>query len=187
MKTLVSVLVLLGTLLLSGCGQEAPPPQPRELEEPVLETVDRAEQKELVLVQEGQEVRLPAQLYIGEGYSFYLPTEGWVQDVAMIDHHAAVLWSREEAPAVHFCLLNLVDTTPEEAHDWVLAQAPNYAFSQDSAGNISGLDDEDNVVDARLVPSSSSVYVLLTRYPLEAAEGFGAVLTAMAGTFELLP
>ena len=78
-------IVLLSLFLLTGCGQKPetpvppsdPSPTQQEPNEPPAntepETPARAEQVDLTFFVEGEEEALPATLYVGDGYSLYIP------------------------------------------------------------------------------------------------------------------
>ena len=80
---------LLSLFLLTGCGQKPetpvppsdPSPTQQEPNEPPVspepETPARAEQVDLTFFVEGEEEALPATLYVGDGYSLYIPDEDW--------------------------------------------------------------------------------------------------------------
>lgn len=80
-------IVLLSLFLLTGCGQKPetpvppsdPSPTQQEPNEPPAntepETPARAEQVDLTFFVEGEEEALPATLYVGDGYSLYIPDE----------------------------------------------------------------------------------------------------------------
>lgn len=82
-------IVLLSLFLLTGCGQKPetpvppsdPSPTQQEPNEPPVspepETPARAEQVDLTFFVEGEEEALPATLYVGDGYSLYIPDEDW--------------------------------------------------------------------------------------------------------------
>ena len=82
-------IVLLSLFLLTGCGQKPetpvppsdPSPTQQEPNEPPAstepETPARADQVDLTFFVEGEEEALPATLYVGDGYSLYIPDEDW--------------------------------------------------------------------------------------------------------------
>ena len=87
----VLVLMLLLTLALSGCGQKPPVEEtkaPAEEAKPPVETnasaekpaIQREEKTNLQVTVEGKTEEVPASLYIGNGYSIYIPEEGWRLD-----------------------------------------------------------------------------------------------------------
>ena len=97
MRRMSFILTGLLILALSGCGQKAqtPPPAPEKpvteapVEEKPAETppvedraptaaeLGREETRDLVFLVEGTEEAVPVTLYIGQGYSIYIPDEGW--------------------------------------------------------------------------------------------------------------
>ena len=92
MKKYIAILMAIAcaaALLLTGCGQKPetpvppsdPSPTQQEPNEPPAstepETPARAEHVDLTFFVEGEEEALPATLYVGDGYSLYIPDEDW--------------------------------------------------------------------------------------------------------------
>ena len=80
-------------LALTGCGKKDKAPAPAASSEttqnqvttqllpeqtiPTAEDLGRAEQTDLIVMVEGLEEAMPATLHIGDGFSLYIPDEGW--------------------------------------------------------------------------------------------------------------
>ena len=205
MKKLILILTLL--LALSGCGQktspvvpDVPPTAPEtaapETTAPAVPTEDRnptaaelgrEEKKDLVFMVEGTEETVPATLYIGQGYSIYIPDEGWRLEKDVDDGIPEDTWESTVNHDVELRVLHLGEKTLEQAKAWVTAAEDDYRLIEDKQGGLGGMDEEDReVMEVRFYPSGSQMYAVLYEYPMEAAEGFGARLAQIAETFEVM-
>ena len=207
------LILLLGLLLaLSGCGQKTSPAVPvapdtpdvqtsatsdvTETTAPVAPTEDRnptaaelgrEEKKDLVFMVEGTEETVPVTLYIGQGYSIYIPDEGWRLEKDVEDGIPEEKWESTVNHDVELRVLYLGEKTLEQAQEWVTAEEDDYRLIEDKQGNLGGTDEKDReVLEVRLHPSGSQMYAVLYEYPMEAAEGFGARLGQIAETFEVM-
>ena len=136
---------------------------------------------------EGMEEAVPATLYTGQGYFIYIPDEGWRLERDMDDSIPEDTWESTVNHDVELRVLHLGEKTLEEAKTWVTAAEDDYRLIEDKQGNLGGTDQEDReMMEVRFHPSGSQMYAVLYEYPLEAAEGFGARLSQIAETFELM-
>ena len=208
MKKLILILTLL--LALTGCGQKTSPvvpdvpptapetaapetaaPEttapavPAEDRNPTAAELGREEKKDLVFMVEGTEEAVPATLYIGQGYSIYIPDEGWRLEKDVDDGIPEDTWESTVNHDVELRVLHLGEKTLEQAQEWVTAEEDDYRLIEDKQGGLGGTDEEDReVMEVRFYPSGSQMYAVLYEYPMEAAEGFGAQLGQIAETFE---
>ena len=199
MKQLILILALL--LALSGCGQKAQTPTPAAetpaetpVETPAKPTGDRnptaaelgrEEKTELTFTVEGETELVPVTLYIGQGYSIYIPDEGWRLEKDTEDGIPEDTWESTVNHDVELRVLHLGEKTLEQAKAWVTAAEDDYRLIEDKQGGLGGTDAEDReVLEARFYSSGSQMYAVLYEYPMEAAEGFGARLGQIAETFD---
>ena len=210
MKKLILILTLL--LALTGCGQKTSPvvpdvpptapetaaaetaaPEttapavPAEDRNPTAAELGREEKKDLVFMVEGTEEAVPATLYIGQGYSIYIPDEGWRLEKDVDDGIPEDTWESTVNHDVELRVLHLGEKTLEQAQEWVTAEEDDYRLIEDKQGGLGGTDEKNReMLEVRFYPSGSQMYAVLYEYPMEAAEGFGARLSQIAETFEVM-
>lgn len=204
-------LCLLLTLSLTACGQsgasgavsggQTEPAGMSEIESaesaqtavtdgdqtPTPEEVSRPETTDLTFFLEGQEESVPTALYIGQGYSLYIPTEGWGRESFTENGVAADSWESTDNDDVELRILHLGDRSLEDCRDWIIQELNDYVITEDQQGNLYGEDQEDRMVlDVRFHQGSTGMYAVAWAYPMEAIEGFGTRLGVIADTFEVL-
>ncbi len=195
MKTRLCLMALLAALVLSGCGQTEPTaadpaPTPPPVTEPEIpaetaqepEPPARPEATVLEMMVEGEMEEIPATLYAGEGYSLYIPAEGWTLETDR-DNGVLAAWESEFNDEVELSVTAYPGCTVEEVRRLVRGAADDYQLLEDKQGNLGGNDADGNYLDLRLYPAADGFFVLASQYPAEAAEGFGARLSVIADTF----
>lgn len=161
-------------LTVSACGQTAPAgasastpagastsaaasPAPQDS---VSET-GRETKTTLTMELEGQTEEVPATLYEGEGYSIYIPDEGWTKTAEKLPKGACDQWAAADNPDV------TLTVCPDETDGkWVESQTRGIIYDQIS---------ETGDVIRR--------WTLYQAFPAEAAEGFGVRLDTIGSTF----
>lgn len=205
MRKLISLAVVLAmALLVVGCGTEQKPVDPSSTPDTVstaepapaapteqpqsqsTATSTREPEKELKFMLEGMEEVEQVSLYQGDGYSMYMPKEGWQLENDVDDGIHEVEWSNLRNDDVELKVLHLAGKNLKQAQDWVRADKDDYKLTEDKNGNLSGQDPEDrDFIEARFFTNGNDTYVVMYGYPEEAAEGFGVRLGVIANTFEL--
>ena len=150
-----------------------------------LQRTGRQLQTELTFYLEGMEETCPATLYIGEGYSVYIPDGEWTHYSGNLDYQPVQTWESHANPEVELQILTLNGMTLTQAQEWIKDEFLDYTLIEDNRGGLGGTDTENNMADIRFVASGDTVYAICCLYPMEAAEGFGVRLSVMADTFAL--
>lgn len=140
-------IVLLSLFLLTGCGQKPetpvppsdPSPTQQEPNEPPAntepETPARAEQVDLTFFVEGEEEALPATLYVGDGYSLYIPDEDWDGPEQSTENGVPTdTWVSAFNSDVALSVSRYGDMTVTEARD-AFAQSSGYEFEDLMGGS----------------------------------------------------
>ena len=148
------------------------------------ENIGREQNKDLVYYLEGEETKEPATLYIGDGYSVYIPNEGFQLEHDTENGVPADSWESVLNEEVEFEILHLGEMDLKQAQEWVIREEDDYQLVEDKRGGLGGTDKADNVLDVRFETVGNSIYALMSKYPMEATEGFGVTLSVVADTFE---
>ena len=201
MKKWYLLFACLLALSLAGCGrqtaapttQTTPAPQEESSAEtatdrnPTAAELGREERMDMAFSVEGETEMVPATLYIGQGYSLYIPDEGWRLEKDVDDGIPEDTWESTVNHDVELRVLHLGEKTLEQAKAWVIAAEDDYGLIEDKQGGLGGTDEEDReMMEVRFYPSGTQMYAVLYEYPMEAAEGFGARLGQIAETFEVM-
>lgn len=150
-----------------------------------LERTGRQLQTELTFYIEGMEETCPATLHMEDDYSLYIPDEGWTHYIGNLDYQPLQRWESQVNPEVALQIISLNGMTLSQAQHWVIEEMPDYTLIYDKQGGLGGTDAENNMADIRFCVSKDAVYGICCFYPMEAAEGFGTRLYAIADTFAL--
>ena len=206
MRRLSLILTGLLILALSGCGQNAqtPPPAaetpvtetpaetPAEDGNPTAEEPGREETMEMIFSVEGEAEVIPATLYRGQGYSIYIPDEGWRLERDVEDNSLEETWEsvlNDDVQLSVFQCQKFSDTTAAQIHSQFAAGC-GYVFEDLMGGELgdplTGVDEDGDFLCFMMAEGTDTVYLIYWEYPAEAAEGFGVRLGQMAGTFEVM-
>ena len=206
MRRLSVVLMGLLVLALSGCGQKAqtPPPAaetpaetpagtteetPAGERNPTAAELGREETTELAFTVEGETELIPVTLYIGQGYSIYIPSEGWRLEKWVDDGIPEDTWESIVNDDVELTVSHYAGKTAMEARD-AFVRDEDYVFEDLMGGDLgdplTGMDEDGDFLSFMAAQSGDgTVYVISWEYPAEAAEGFGTRLALIANTFQL--
>lgn len=204
MKRVILTCALLA-LLLTGCGAKgtngdpaaqsqppaAEPAAPADGQSPAAEP-HRAERTVLEISVEGETEEVPAVLFAGQGYSLYIPEEGWRHEKDMDDGVAEDIWESTVNDEVEL----EVSRYPAAANAALadvkagFAKACGYVFEDLMGGDLgdplTGMDEDGDFLSFMAAQSADgAVTVISWEYPAEAAEGFGTRLALIANTFQL--
>lgn len=171
-------------LALTGCGG-------KKADMPATKP-DREETTMLEISVEGQPEQVPAALYIGEGYSIYIPQEGWWLETDTDDGVKEETWESMVNDEVELHVLRYEaypDATAAATKADFVAKS-GYVFEDLMGGSLgdplTGVDEEGDFLSFMAAEGQEGVtYVVAWEYPAQAAEGFGARLARIAGTFQV--
>ena len=156
---------------------------------------------------DGAEFAVSADLFIGDGYSLYIPKEGWVHEV--IDYHgtAADRWAYADQTLEEFGRNNMPEVTDRETlrkfydsqyptrltvlfrpgmddqavRDWVMEVNPDWDMTQNARGALFA-----DTVTVNFFRTETGVFVCIMETPAFAEGGLG-ILGAMYGSFSGWP
>ena len=206
MRRLSVVLMGLLVLALSGCGQktQTPPPAaetpaetpagtteepPAGDRNPTAAELGREETTELAFTVEGETELIPVTLYIGQGYSIYIPSEGWRLEKWVDDGIPEDTWESIVNDDVELTVSHYAGKTTMEARD-AFVRDEDYVFEDLMGGELgdplTGMDEDGDYLSFMVAQGADTVYVISWEYPAEAAEGFGARLGVIADTFQVM-
>ena len=206
MRRLSVVLMGLLVLALSGCGQktQTPPPAaetpaetpagtteetPAGERNPTAAELGREETTELAFTVEGETELIPVTLYIGQGYSIYIPSEGWRLEKWGDDGIPEDTWESIVNDDVELTVSHYAGKTTMEARD-AFVRDEDYVFEDLMGGELgdplTGMDEDGDYLSFMVAQGADTVYVISWEYPGEAAEGFGTRLAQIANTFQLM-
>lgn len=205
MKRLLLTIVLV--LALTACGQagqtaQTPPADdggqtaqaPASDRNPTAAELGREETATLTMAVEGTSEEVPATLAIRQGYSLYIPDEGWkfsgdvYEDGAIWEDQ----WESVDNDDVELAVRCYAEMTAAEARERFARDQDDYVFEDLMGGDLGdplmGADDEDGGKLCFMAgEKDGSTYVVYWKYPADAAEGFGTRLPIIAETFQMHP
>ena len=156
---------------------------------------------------DGAEFAVSADLFIGDGYSLYIPREGWVHEV--IDYHGTTAdrWVCADQTLEEFGRNNMPEVTDRETlrkfydqqyptrltvlfrpgmddqaiRDWVMEANPDWDMTQNARGALFA-----NGATVEFFRTETGVFVCIMETPTFGTEGLG-ILGAMYGSFSGWP
>ncbi|SFP50206.1 hypothetical protein SAMN05216343_10890 [Oscillibacter sp. PC13] len=206
MKKQLIACTLLVSLLLVGCGTDGTSGTGDSGKETSQETgsvsadrnptaseLGREETTTLAISVEGTDEEVPATLAVRQGYSIYIPDEGWTFESDGRDDGAVWedSWDSTVNDDVELGVRCYAEQTLDQAKQRFVQDKEDYVFEDLLGGELgdplTGADAEDNeVLSFMAAERDGETYVVFWNYPAEAAEGFGARLSAIAQTFVLM-
>ena len=157
----------------------------------------------LTVWQGADEYPVAADLFIGDGYSLYIPREGWVHEV--IDYHGTTAdrWVCADQTLEEFGLNSMLDTTNREAlrkfydqqyptrltvlfrpgmddqaiRDWVIEANPDWDVTQNARGELFA-----DGATVEFFRTETGVFICIMETPAFGTGGLG-VLGTMCGSF----
>ncbi|MBQ2739063.1 MAG: hypothetical protein IJE22_06155 [Oscillibacter sp.] len=177
----------LAVALLAGCTdrRETPPAQPEKAPPVSSETVLLPEREPYTMLADD----VPAVLYVGEGYSLYIPDEGWTLELECDEEIPHQTWEADGDTDAALTVYHYENMSFMVALDRFTEES-DYRFEQGAAGeagdSLAGKDGDGDICKAVVAEGSHGItYVVAWEYPADMEETFGKLLAAMANTFEL--
>ncbi|MDD2956784.1 MAG: hypothetical protein PHD67_10825 [Oscillospiraceae bacterium] len=152
---------------------------------PTAQELGREETTVLTFSLEGQQEEAPATLYIGQGYSLYIPDEGWRLDRDAEDLEES--WESTADDDVQLTVRCWPKATTEEMAAYFQRDEDDYTWQLQEDGSYLGYDAHDRgYKQLYLYQRNEEGYTVTLEYPEAAAEGFGVRLSAMADSFAVM-
>jgi len=175
-----------------SAGTEAEPEAAANTEKVTPELLMRQAHSDLTFWKDGAEVSVPANLFIGDGYSLYIPQEGWVYE--QIDYHGipADRWvctgaagdglgQNSTAEPTQLTILFRPGTDYQDIWDWVIAVNPQWNMVQNARGSLYA-----DTATVNFFPAETGFIVCILETPRFGTEGLG-ILGAMWQSFNGWP
>lgn len=183
----------LGVLLLTGCTA-ADSPAPSAPSAGAVSTIDRALTAEELGRDETTKLdaagdSFSAVLHVGQGYSLYIPDDGWTLELTDDSDIPRDCWTADALEGVSLSIYHYADMSSGVARSRFLdscgyvfedlsgGETDDPLYGQNGAGSTMGLAVEES--------TNGTTYVIAWKYPAE-GEAYGPILDAMAGSFELM-
>ena len=187
MKYLLLSLVM--ALSLTACAREPqqPPAQTPPSSSPAQsQPIDRETSAELDV--DGEMV--PVSLHVGEGYSIYIPSEGWTLELDSNDGILHQTWEADREDDARISVYHYKDVSFAVARDRFLDDC-GYVFPDGPGGELgdplTGSDEDGDLCGVMVAEGShGTTYVIAWEYPKDTEDTWGVVLEALAGTFALV-
>ena len=178
---------VLAVTLLAGCSDRREPSQtaPKTVP-PAASTQVQDPGREQQTTLAGQ---LPAILYTGDGYSIYIPDEGWTLELECDEDVVHQTWESDREDDAALSVYHYENVSFMVARDRFLKES-DFSFSADSGGALVdpllGKDNDGDICKVMVAEGSHGVtYVIAWEYPADAEETCGVTLGAMADSFAL--
>ena len=166
-------------LILTGCGK-------------TTAKTDRPDRTDLEVTVEGMTEQVPAAMYIGDGYSIYIPEKGWEHEQETEGHITEDTWESTDNGEVELRVLHygvypdasLIETKNHFAREC------GYVFEDLLGGDLgdplTGTDEDgDKLGFMAAEGQDGETYVVAWEYPAGTEDGFGTRLPQIASTFEV--
>ena len=134
-----------------------------------------------------EEYPVPVQLYQADGYSTYIPKEGFEKSEGTYGGRPAVRWEYGENQNVWFSVVPLDTTSFNEAIQWGLsAGGPGYTLIEDKSGGVSGQSTDGSLFWAITFHEKDfkGIYAVICHYPVAQTDDLAAYVKLMADEFQ---
>ena len=134
---------------------------------------------------EGNETALETDLFIGQGYSIYIPKTGWNRQ--QVDYHGNRVdrWVCDQNENTWMRIIRLAGDS-ERAEKFMRETKSDWNFFLDKRGNLYG-EKDGMVMNVSFYQAEVETFVIIRTYPQEAYEGWGRMLSVLEDTFSAWP
>ena len=134
---------------------------------------------------DGNEISLRTDLFIGQGYSIYIPEREW--SYQQVDDHGnqADQWVYDQDKDIRMTVIRLAGDV-EQAQEYIRETESDWYFYTDEAGDMFAQLDG-NMMVVRLKKAEVETFAIVQTYPTEGYEGAGRMFSALADTFSAWP
>lgn len=134
---------------------------------------------------DGNEISLRTDLFIGQGYSIYIPEREW--SYQQVDDHGnqADQWVYDQDEDIRMTVIRLAGDD-EQAEKYIRETESDWYFYTDEAGDMFAQLDG-NMMVVRLKKAEVETFAIVQTYPTEGYEGAGRMFSALADTFSAWP
>ena len=134
---------------------------------------------------DGNEISLRTDLFIGQGYSIYIPEREW--SYQQVDYHGntADQWVYDQDEDIRMTVIRLAGDD-EQASQYIQETESDWQFYTDEAGDLFA-QLGGNMMVVRFVKEEVETFAIIQMYPMEGYEGAGRMLSVLADTFSAWP
>ena len=134
---------------------------------------------------DGNKISLRTDLFIGQGYSIYIPEREW--SYQQVDDHGnqADQWVYDQDEDIRMTVIRLAGDD-EQAEKYIRETESDWYFYTDEAGDMFAQLDG-NMMVVRLKKAEVETFAIVQTYPTEGYEGAGRMFSALADTFSAWP
>lgn len=153
---------------------------------PSADELLRLREREITYVDgEGNDAALETELFIGRGYSIYIPKEGWTYTQETYGGLTADKWTYDWNPEINLRIVRVTGNY-DRAAAWVRETESAWSFFWDEQGGLYG-ERDGKVMNVSFYPKEVDTIVALCAFPVEAYEGGGRTLSVLVDTFSRWP
>lgn len=153
---------------------------------PSADELLRLREREITYVDgEGNDAALETELFIGRGYSIYIPKEGWTYTQETYGGLTADKWTYDLNPEINLRIVRVMGTA-DRAEAWVRETESAWSFFRDERGGLYG-DRDGKVMNVSFYQKEVDTIVVSCTFPWEAYEGGGRTLSVLVDTFGRWP
>lgn len=153
---------------------------------PSADELLRLREREITYIDgEGNAAAMETELFIGRGYSIYIPKEGWTYTQETYGGLLADKWTYDWNPEINLRIVR-VGGNYDRAEAWVRETESAWSFFWDEQGGLYGERDGKDM-NVSFYPKEVDTIVALCAFPMEAYEGGGRTLSVLVDTFSRWP